>query len=85
MFDLAKNVREVKMTFAVIAESLNFGADFEKKKSSRVQAITEGMQSRLVKGNVSPDRQIITEGAKSEMVQEFKRLQFLAGIPAPKQ
>lgn len=80
MFDLAKNVREVKMTYAVIAESLNFGADFQKKSSSKVQSITEGMASKPVAGT-APNKQIIAESAKSEMVQKFQRL---AGIPAPK-
>lgn len=80
MFDLAKNVREVKMTYAVIAESLNFGADFKKKASSKVQSITEGMASKPVAGT-APSKQIIAESAKSEMVQKFQRL---AGIPAPK-
>lgn len=84
MFDLAKNVREVKMTYAVIAESLNFGADFKKKEripaSTKVQNITEGMASKPVAGTAP--RQIIAESVKSEMVQKFQRL---AGIPAPKQ
>lgn len=79
MFDLAKNVREVKMTYAVIAESLNFGADFKKKISSKVQNITEGMASKPVAGT-APDRQIIAESAKSEMVSKFQKL---AGIKAP--
>lgn len=80
MFDLAKNVREVKMTYAVIAESLNFGAEL-KKKSSKVQNITEGMASKPVAGT-APDRQIIAESAKSEMVSKFQKL---AGIKAPVQ
>lgn len=75
MFDLAKNVREVKMTYAVIAESLNFGADFKKRVSSKVQNITEGMASRPVAGTAP--KQIIAESAKSEMVSKFQRL---AGI-----
>ena len=77
MFDLAKNVREVKMTYAVIAESLNFGA--EKKTPSKVQTITEGMASRPV-ASTRPGKQIIAESAKSEMVNKFQKL---AGIKTP--
>jgi hypothetical protein len=80
MFDIAKNVREVKMTYTVIAESLNFGADFKKVLPSKVQKITEGMASQPVAGTAP--KQIITEGARSDMVQKFQRL---AGIPAQKQ
>ena len=78
MFDLSQNVREVKMTYAVIAESLNFGADFKKKPHAapRTQNLTEGMASRPVAGT-APDRQLIAESAKSEMVSKFQRL---AGI-----
>jgi len=82
MFDLAKNVREVKMTYAVIAESLNFGADFKRKErivsSAKVQNITEGMASKPVAGTAP--RQIIAESAKSEMVSKFQKL---AGIKTP--
>lgn len=78
MFDLTKNVREVKMTYAVIAESLNFGADFKRK--TKVQNITEGMASQPIAGTAP--RQIIAESAKSQMVQNFQRL---AGITATKQ
>jgi hypothetical protein len=78
MFDLAKNVREVKMTYAVIAESLNFGADFKRKVSSKVQSITEGMASKPIAGTAP--RQIIAESARSEMVSKFQRL---AGIKTP--
>lgn len=79
MFDLAKNVREVKMTYTVIAESLNFGGDFKKKLTPKVQNITEGMASQAVAGTAP--KQLITESAKSEMVLKFQRL---AGIPSQK-
>ena len=78
MFDLAKNVREVKMTYTLIAESLNFGAGLKKKVSSKVQNITEGMASKPVAGTAP--KQIIAESAKSEMVSKFQKL---AGIKAP--
>lgn len=76
MFDLAKNVREVKMTYAVIAESLNFGAETKKRIPSKVQHITEGMASRPVAGT-APGKQIIAESAVSDMKVKFQRL---AGI-----
>lgn len=76
MFDLAKNVREVKMTYATIVESLNFGADTKKKTSSKVQTITEGMASAPVAGTAP--KGIITESAKSEMVSKFQKLAGIA-------
>ena len=77
MFDLAKNVREVKLTYANIAESLNFGGTDMKKKvvtttNSSVQSITEGLASKPV-GSTKP-KDIISESA---MVSKFQKL---AGI-----
>lgn len=78
MFDLSKNVREVKLTYANIAESLNFGGTDMRKKvtasNASVQSITEGLASKPV-GSTKPSKQVITEG--SEMVTKFQRL---AGI-----
>lgn len=77
MFDLSKNVREVKLTYATIAESLNFGGDMKKPKkpssSGNVQSITEGLASKPV-GSTKPTQQIISESA---MVSKFQKL---AGI-----
>ena len=75
MFDLSKSVREVKLTYANIAESLNFsGADIKRKSNSSVQSITEGLASKPV-GSTKPDnKQIICESA---MVSKFQKL---AGI-----
>ena len=82
MFDLAKNVREVKLTYANIAESLNFGGSDIKRKaktSSSVQSITEGLASGAV-GSTKPssNKQIITEA--SNMASRFQKL---AGIKKP--
>jgi hypothetical protein len=71
MFDLSKSVREVKMTYAVIAESLSFGVEAKKKVSTKLQSITEGMASRPAAGT---NRQIISEGEVSEMKAKFMRL-----------
>ena len=81
MFDLSKNVREVKLTYATIAESLNFsGTEMRKKQpaSTSVQSITEGMASKPV-GSTKPSKEIISEGNKFAA-----RMKVLAGIPANK-
>lgn len=81
MFDLSKNVREVKLTYANIAESLNFGGSDMKRKvvtpsASNAQSITEGLASKPV-GSTKPSKGIISEGKSSEMVSKFQKL---AGI-----
>jgi hypothetical protein len=78
MFDLSKNIREVKLTFTNIVESLNFsGVDMKRKPqtSTSVQSITEGLSSKPV-GSTKPTRGIITE-SQSAMVSKFQKL---AGI-----
>ena len=76
MFDLAKTVREVKLTYANLAESLNFGGVDQRKKvavtNSSVQSITEGLASKAV-GSTKP-KAIITEGKFAA------RMKQLAGI-----
>lgn len=81
MFDLSKNVREVKLTYANIAESLNFGGRDIKRNSAQavgkasVQSITEGLASQPV-GSTKPSKGIINE-SHSKMVSQFQKL---AGI-----
>jgi len=75
LFDLAKNVREVKLTYANITESLNFGGTDVKKKvhtSASVQSITEGLASGAV-ASTKP-KEIISEGKFAA------RMKQLAGI-----
>ena len=77
MFDLAKTVREVKLTYANIAESLNISGNNTRKKvvattNSSVQSITEGLASKPV-GSTKP-KEIITEGKFAT------RMKQLAGI-----
>jgi hypothetical protein len=80
MFDLNKNVREVKLTYANLAEAMNFSGDSRRKiTSSTVQSITEGLASNAV-GNTKPNQQIISEGKANVMVAKFQRL---AGIKLP--
>ena len=87
-FDLTKNVREVKLAYALLAESLNFGTQVTKNRSTpaqkpvavkgAVKQITEGFASKPV-SSTKPS-QLITEG--NEMALRFKKL---AGIKeAPK-
>jgi len=54
-FDLTKNIREVKLAYTVLAESLNSGASVVKKKTNTTaQTITEGLASNLdLDGNIS--------------------------------
>lgn len=82
-FDLTKNVREVKMTFANWCESLNFGGNAKKRvvqqaPPSSVTTITEGLASKVV-ASTKP-KTVITESV-NEMADRFKKL---AGIPLKK-
>jgi hypothetical protein len=81
-FDLTKSVREVKLAYALLAESLNFGT---KSSASRnlaskpvqrksVTQITEGLASKPV-ASTKPSKEILSEG--SEMATRFQKL---AGI-----
>ena len=88
-FDLTKSVREVKLAYALLAESLNFGTQVSKTKKpvvvaktmvnkGQVRQITEGFASKPV-SSTRPST-LITEG--NEMALRFKKL---AGIKeAPK-
>jgi hypothetical protein len=84
-FDLTKSVREVKLAYALLAESLNFGKSINSKPVATkplikrsVTQITEGLASKTV-ASTKP-AQIITES--NEMASRFKKL---AGIKeAPK-
>jgi hypothetical protein len=88
-FDLTKSVREVKLAYALLAESLNFGTQITRtnmakqvakpaQQRSSVKQITEGYASKPV-ASTKPS-QLITEG--NEMALRFKKL---AGIKeAPK-
>ena len=84
MFDLSKTIREVKMTFANVAESLSFSGNANKKgtakaiPASKVQAITEGLNTNSVVAGKQPV-QIISESGFD--VDRFKKL---AGIKQPK-
>jgi hypothetical protein len=81
-FDLTKSVREAKIVYTTLAESLNFGA---RKATSTVvkpaakttlRTITEGLASKVV-ASTKPSKtpEVLTEGA--EMASRFQKL---AGI-----
>jgi hypothetical protein len=83
-FDLTKNVREVKMTFANWCESLSLGGNLKRKQTiqqsptSQVTTITEGVASKPV-ASTKP-AQIITENYDDQA----RRFQKLAGINVKK-
>lgn len=85
-FDLTKSVREVKLAYALLAESLSFGTKVNDPKAAVkpvakkvVTQITEGLASKPV-ASTKPSGEIITEA--TEMASRFKKL---AGIKeAPK-
>jgi hypothetical protein len=81
MFDLSKSVREVKLTYANLAETLNFGGSDIKRKvvsatNANAQSITEGLASKPV-GSTKPSKEIISEGKANQMVARFQKI---AGI-----
>jgi hypothetical protein len=86
-FDLTKSVREVKLAYALLAESLNFGTKVVSTRPaarpvvrSSVKQITEGLASKTVAGT-KPSKEILSEGVVSDMASRFKKL---AGIPTKK-
>jgi hypothetical protein len=73
-FDLTTNVREVKLTYAIMAESFNLGGSVVKKKNTTATTITEGLASKAV-ASTKPSQEIVSGGNK--MAERFKTL---AGI-----
>lgn len=83
-FDLTKNVREVKMTYANWCESLNFGGSSKRMVQPRpttMATITEGKASKTV-ASTKPSN-LITEGVSEEALRAL-RYQKLAGIKVKK-
>lgn len=72
--DRTGTVREVKLVYATIAESMKFGGKVNKKK---VKSITEGMASKPAGKSTAPkkNKNIIAEG--NQLADRFKQL---AGI-----
>jgi len=73
-FDLTTSVREVKLTYAIMAESFNLGGSVVKKKNTTATTITEGLASRPV-ASTKPSQPIVAGG--NQMAERFKTL---AGI-----
>jgi hypothetical protein len=75
-FDLTKNIREVKLAYTVLAESINSGASVVKKKTNTTaQTITEGLASKPV-SSTKPASTIV-EPQADVMTSRFQKL---AGI-----
>lgn len=75
-FDLTKNIREVKLAYTVLAESINSGASVAKKKTNATaQTITEGLASKPV-SSTKPASTIV-EPQADVMTSRFQKL---AGI-----
>ena len=75
-FDLTKSIREVKLAYTVLAESINGGVSVAKKKTNATaQTITEGLASKPV-SSTKPEATIVEPQAE-EMASRFKKL---AGI-----
>jgi len=75
-FDLTKSVREAKLIYATLSESLNFGVKTKPSTKATVKSITEGLASKTV-ASTKPTKPaaLLTEGA--EMASRFQKL---AGI-----
>ena len=86
-FDLTKSVREVKLAYALLAESLNFGTQMTRNQvkqatkplptKGQVKQITEGFASKPV-SSTKPSN-LITEG--NEMALRFKKLAGIKDAP----
>lgn len=84
-FDLTKSVREAKLVYATLAESLSFGATkkvvvatapAKKPASTTVKAITEGLASKVV-ASTKPTKTTAVLSEGTIMANRFKKL---AGI-----
>jgi len=71
--DRTSSVREVKLVYATLAESMKFGGT--QKKASIKKNITEGLASKK-SDSTAPKKEVITESAET-MADRFKKL---AGI-----
>ena len=78
-FDLTQTIREVKIAYTSLAESLNFGRSTPKKTNAVAQTITEGLASKTV-ASTKPAQSTIV----SNVSEQAKRFQLLAGISKAK-
>jgi hypothetical protein len=76
-FDLAKSIREVKLTFNNLSEAMNFNKVSNVQKRS---TIAEGLSSKSI-GTTKPVATTIVQAPVNEMANRFQKL---AGIRAKK-
>ena len=74
-FDLAKSIREVKLSYTILSESYSLGGSVVKKTNTTVKTITEGLASKPV-ASTAPAKELIVENS-NVMASRFQKL---AGI-----
>ena len=74
-FDLTNTLREVKLTYTVLADQLSSGASTVKKTNTVAKSITEGLASKAI-ASTKPSKDVIVENT-NEMALRFQKL---AGI-----
>jgi hypothetical protein len=68
--DRTKNVREVKLVFSTLAESLKIGGT--SRKTKQTAKLTESFASKAV-ASTAPSKEVITESTNT-MADRFKQL-----------
>ena len=68
--DRTKNVREVKLVFSTLAESLKIGGT--SRKTKQTAKLTESFASKVV-ASTAPSKEVITESTNT-MADRFKQL-----------
>ena len=74
-FDLTSSIREVKLSYKILSESLSSGGSAVKKPNTAAQTITEGLASKPV-ASTAPKKELIVENS-NVMASRFQKL---AGI-----
>ena len=74
-FDLAKSIREVKLSYTILSESYSLGGSVVKKSNTTAKTITEGLASKPV-ASTAPVKELIVENS-NVMASRFQKL---AGI-----
>ena len=74
-FDLAKSIREVKLSYTILSESYSLGGSVVKKTNTTAKTITEGLASKPV-ASTAPAKELIVENS-NVMASRFQKL---AGI-----
>ena len=74
-FDLARSIREVKLSYTILSESYSLGGSVVKKTNTTAKTITEGLASKPV-ASTAPKKDLIVENS-NVMASRFQKL---AGI-----